>query len=286
MHLLKLTTPSPSALLLTLSLPAIADATYSIVATEGQTHSVGGAGASCVQNGDVFAALYHSTPNQSVLHMQGLVMDDADIVTAVEGMMADDASIDEVLAKMKVLDGGALIGLPMVELWQHGMTNFKAKSHGRYTGKLLQKLYDEVLEIQDTVQVDLGVGRGDPNADARVSGRYSHHAKGNVVTNGTVKALSNEFVAGGGDDDPCDDLPARLMESLTRAVEGGLGDIGCIVDFEGLSASSAFLHVDHPDGTEYMHLNVVGDRTFEPVEAPKKQYLIWRESHPCNLAVV
>ncbi|KAL7545109.1 hypothetical protein ACHAWF_008473 [Thalassiosira exigua] len=286
MHSLKLTTPSLSALLPMLSLPAIADATFSIVATDGQTRSVGGAGASCVPNGDVFAALYHSAPNRSVLHTQGLVMDDADIIAAVEGMMADDASIDEVLAKMKELDDGALIGLPMVELRQYGMTNFKAESHGGYTGKSLQKLYDEVLEIPDTVQVDLGVGRGDPNADATVSGRYSHHAQGNVVANGTVEALSDGFVAGGGDDDPCDDLPARLMAALTRAVEGGLGDARCIADFEGLSASGAFLHVDHPDGAEYVHLNVVGDGTFEPVEALRKEYLIWRESHPCNLAVV
>ena len=61
-------------------------ATYLIVATDATTRKVGGAGATCLETRDVFEALYLSSPNHTVLHTQGILIDRDDpiITTALD----------------------------------------------------------------------------------------------------------------------------------------------------------------------------------------------------------
>lgn len=274
----------PSFLLSLLAAAVAVEATYSIVATDEQTRQVGGAGATCIPSTDVFDALYLSAPNRSVLHTQGQMYGtDAIKKTAME-MMERNEPIDVVLKEMQELDTdpwpfGEFL---LVDMRQYGMADFNADSHGGYTGKSLQTIYDDVLLIENTEQVDTGAGRNDvEGTNGTVRGRHSFHAQGNVVAEGTVTTLSDGFLGGGGDDrfDPRCDMAARLMAAMNGVAEGGLGDVRCISDHGGVSATGAFLHVDEADGTELIHINEIGDGSYEPVEEVNRQFLVWRESN-------
>ena len=41
------------------------------------------------------------------------------------------------------------------------------------------------------------------------------------------------------------------------------------------------VHIDNPDGTQLIHINIVGDGSYDPVEAMMQDFLKWRESNPC-----
>lgn len=85
-------------------------ATYSIVATDRETNYIGGAGASCVQNLDIGAALYRGVPGKGVLHTQAVVIDvDSEAVTTALSLVGTAGTPDEILAKMNELDSGTEI---------------------------------------------------------------------------------------------------------------------------------------------------------------------------------
>lgn len=260
---------------------ATADATYSIVSTDASTRQVGGAGASCVPSDDVFEALYLSVPNRSVLHTQGIVVDNEIVVSTAREMMEGGESIDDILTKIREVDTADFGGFPIVELRQYGMADFNTNSHGGYTGGSLQTVYDYILEVKNTVQVDMGFDRNDEDAGSMIRGRYSFHAGGNVVAEGTVPSLSDGFLGGEDEDTQHCDMAARLMAAMDSVVQDGLGDMRCINDHGGVSASSAFIHIDDADGTELIHINIVGDGSFEPVEKVRQEFLAWRASNPC-----
>lgn len=278
-----------SLLLLSLPLFTIVEATYSIVSTDLKTRQVGGAGASCVPSVDIFDALYWSAPNRSVLHTQGQIFKIEPIAEMAVEMMKNNDSIDDILTKMKESDElgffySLLFDHPIVELRQYGMADFNTNSHGGYTGKSLETVY-ESEGIENTEQIDVGVDRNDEDADESIRGRYSFHAQGNVVAEDTVTSLLDGFI--GGDEDviyQCD-MAGRLMSAMSRVVERDLGDMRCINDHNGTSASGAFLHIDNADGTELIHLNIIGDGSFEPVEEMREEFLEWRKSNPCPVDI-
>lgn len=273
--------------LLCLSL-AITEATYSIVATDAYTRQVGGAGASCIPNGDIFDALYLSAPNRSVFHTQGLLLErnSTIVMTAIDMMQTDDDSIGDILAKMRELDTepylmseDGSVTMPKVDLRQYGMANFHVNdSHGGYTGSSLQEVYDDIFQIKDTVQIDKGAGRSNNDED---SGRYSFHAQGNVVKDGTVDSLYDGFVEGGDGSNICD-MALRLMAAMDKVLKDGGGDMRCINEHNGISATGAFLHIDEADGKELIHINIVGDGTFEPLEKLRQEFFAWKEGNPCS----
>ena len=41
------------------------------------------------------------------------------------------------------------------------------------------------------------------------------------------------------------------------------------------------VHIDNPDGTQLIHINIVGDGSYDPVEAMMQDLLKWRENNPC-----
>lgn len=151
-------------------------------------------------------------------------------------------------------------------------------SHGGYTGSSLQEVYDDILQIKDTVQIDIGAGRNNNDED---SGRYSFHAQGNVVKDGTVESLYDGFIEGGDGSNTCD-MTYKLMSAMDRVLEDGGGDMRCINEHNGISATGAFLHIDEADGKELIHLNIFGDGTFEPVEKLRQEFLVWKEGNSCS----
>jgi len=134
--------------------------------------------------------------------------------------------------------------------------------------------------IENTEQVDVGIDRNDEDTNGNVRGRYSFHAQGNVVAEDTVPSLLDGFLGGDIDIYQCD-MGGRLMSAMSRVIERDLGDMRCINDHNGTSASGAFLHIDNADGTELIHLNTKGDGSFEPVEEMRREFLEWRKSNPC-----
>lgn len=263
-----------SSLLLT-----VAEATFSIVATDAVTMQVGGAGASCVPSADIFDVLYLSAPNISVLHTQGWKLErNSTIVTTAVDMMDTNQPIEDILGEMKELDTESFVGLfPLVELRQYGMADFSTNaSTGGYTGQSLETMYD-IMRIDNTEQIDIGMDRNDDGTD----GRYSFHAQGNVVAEDTVQSLFDGFTGeGDGAKYQCD-MADKLMAAMAKVVEEGLGDMRCINDHNGVTSTGAFLHIDNPDGTQLIHINIVGDGSYDPVEAIMQDFLKWRENNPC-----
>ena len=95
----------------------------------------------------------------------------------------------------------------------------------------------------------------------------------NVVAEGTVTSLYDGFLGGGGEDNHHCDMAGRLISAINSVVEGGLGDMRCINDHDRISATGAFLHIDNADGTELIHINIIGNGTLEPVEEMRQKNL-------------
>lgn len=271
----------------------IATATYSIVSTDATTRQVGGAGATCLPDYDVFEALYLSVPNRSVLHTQGLLLpkDDPIILTALDMMQqTEDESVDDILDKMLEMDdleynlssGEIYVGS---DLRQYGIADFD--HHNAHTGSKLTELWEKLppLYYGTTITGNEETDQGGQFFGSNSS--YVFHAMGNVVKVGTVHAMANAFQNSQNNDnydyEVCD-MAGKLMAALESVSSKGLGDVRCLDDDEsGYSATGAFLHVDNADGTERIHINVISDGTEEePVEGVKRAFLEWRKGHSCE----
>jgi hypothetical protein len=252
----------------------VVDATFSIVGTNSINRQIGGAGASCVANADIFESLYVGVPNHGVLHTQAVVIDhESDVVMAAKTMLEGDAPLELILETMLALDPGEIgdgaVVYTSTTLRQYGIANFS--SDVGFTGSNLFDLYLNDLGYGITENFDNG-GSFSP---------YTHHAQANAVVDGTVNSMRLAFV--GVITDPeipeiCD-LAGRLMAAMQTVVLAGHGDVRCSAG--NTTATGAFLHVDNPDGTEYVHLNIVGDGSFEPVLALRESFDVWRAENPC-----
>ena len=256
----------------------LAAATYSIIATDVETKQVGGAGATCLADRDIFEAIYFSSPGKSVLHAQGLLLDpDGIVIQTAKQMMDNTEPLGDVLNHMKEIDTGYYDvvdtdDLRQVDLRQYGIANFTA--HDGYTGDKLQYIYDEVFGMLGSVQKN--VGKTD------INDRYTYHALGNIVLDGTVESMQSGF------EDQNDefnfgtcDMAGKLMAAMNRVANEGLGDKRCIDDMGGISAAGGYLHIDNEDGSVLLHINIVGDGSSEPVELMKESFMEWREKNPC-----
>lgn len=256
---------------------AFTEATYSIVATDSKTKQVGGAGATCLPDWDVHRYLYRSVPGRAVLHTQGWILerDDPIILKAYE-LMEEGESPTDVLSGMKSIDDNTLeltsvITIPAVEIRQYGIADFN--STAAFSGGNLTDLWT-LYGYSNSEVADLN-GTLDDN-------RYLYQAMGNVVDKGTIAALQTGFED---EEDTYDfglcDAAGRLMTAMYRVADEDLGDTRCLEDF-GTSASGAYIHVDNEDGTEYIHINIIGDGEKEPVENMKNKFKEWREANPCS----
>ena len=249
----------------------MAKATYSIVGTDIETRKVGGAGATCLPDRDIYEALYHGVANRSVLHAQGLLLDRSDpIITAAKKMMQDGEYVDDVLNAMKALDTKNFtvtdeLSFFEVDVRQWGIADFK--SHAAHSGEKLATLWNFYGYSDSIEQVDAG--------SVSISERYNYHAMGNIVSNGTVKTMQFGFESEDNEHGFGLDLAGRLMEAIYLVAKKNLGDLRCQTSGD-TTASGAYLHVDNPDGTEFIYLNVVGDGKREPVEDLRDLFEEWR----------
>lgn len=261
----------------------VVHATFSIVAADDLSRQVGGAGASCNPMGDVFSGLYLSAPNRSVLTTQALLLERNDpiIVKARQMMEGGEDSIWDILRTMEDMEDGSNCTLsvgsfPSAELRQYGMADFV--SNGGYTGKSLETAYELAAMAEGTEQIDMG-------SENLIDGRFSYHVMGNDVAEGTVEALRTGFLLGDFDNNDHCAMAQRLMAAMDRVLRDGLGDMRCIHDHGGISATGAYLHVDDPDGRVLVHINKPGDGSREPIEELKREFLQWQQNNGCRIDI-
>lgn len=249
-------------LLATFTTPAVVRATYSIAATDRANQLVGGAGASCVQDDDIGAILYHGVPGKGVLHTQAVALD-ADSAAVTTGLEQIEQGLDPatILQNMNDLDAetdkGSLFGLgddiPNSELRQNAIANLHGQ-HAGHTGTAIDPLYINVLGIIGSNQSD----------DGAIMGDFTYTAQGNVVTNETVATLLAGFGGEG-----CD-LPEKLMNALEAVSKSGAGDERCLLaEYEptgvsGVPSAGGFIKVQAPNGDYIIDINVIGDGSVGP----------------------
>ncbi len=268
-----------------------AKATYSIVATDNTTKKVGGAGATCLPGRDIYEALYRSEPGKAVLHTQGLLLagDDPIVVKAYELMKNGVLSSEDVLGAMVDMDDSTFYdrsggSYATADLRQYGIADFA--STAAYSGTRLGDMWSYYGQ-EDSEIADLGGNvQTLDGGNETMATQYLYHAMGNVVKVGTVTALETGFRSM---DDTYNfglcDIAGRLMTAMYQVANEGLGDERCLDDF-GTSSSGAYIHIDNEDGTDFIHINEVGDGTVEAVEVLKDSFDEWRRKNPCSSCTV
>ena len=147
-------------------------------------------------------------------------------------------------------------------------------SNAGFTGEGLERAYELAEMSVGTEQVDVG-------SDGPVNDRFRYHAQGNVVAEGTVQAIESAFLLHeGGSEGPCA-LARRLMSAMEAVSSEGLGDTRCINNYGGVTATGAYIHIDNPDGSVAVHINVIGDGSYEPIDELSRRFVEWEEDH-CN----
>ena len=179
-------------------------------------------------------------------------------------MMQIGTSVDAILEEMQRLDnnnftiknGELELEFREVEVRQYGIANFD--SQAGYSGKSLAELWalygygsTEVVTVGKDVLED----------------RYMYHAAGNVVKHGTVGSLQSGFEEENDDFNIglCD-MAGKLMTAMYRVADGDFGDVRCLHKDVTSAATGAYLHVDNPDGTEFIYINIIDSNTNELVE--------------------
>lgn len=228
---------------------APAHATYSIVATDGTTRQVGGAGTSCVGSLSV-RVIYGSVPGKGAVHAQAQLGGPGK-AEAVEQIGMDVAPATIIAAiTATTFDGNA-------QRRQYGIVDLMMRSAG-FSGS-------QTGAFSDDRQAQVGA--------------FTYSVQGNILTSAAVlDQAAQAFEAGG-----CD-LADRLMHALEAGAQNGEGDSRCTPD--GIPADSAFIQVDREGeaaGT-YLQLEVTNTAPANPLALLRTQYDAWRTTHPCPAA--
>lgn len=227
-----------------LLVPGVAEATYSITATDSDSGQVGGAATSCVGVFGLFI-IYGSAPGHGVVHAQSYV-NTRGRDEAVRLLEADTAPADIIAA---ITDAG-----------------FDSQASTRQYG---------VVDLSGRAAAYTGADNGAYAADVQGSvGDITFSVQGNVLTSqAVIDQARAAFVASG-----CD-LADRLILALEAGAAGGEGDNRCTPD--GIPSDAAFVHVDFADGTEYLHIEVTNTKPDSPLIELRRRYDEWRATHPC-----
>jgi uncharacterized Ntn-hydrolase superfamily protein len=272
--------------LLVLVLVHGATATFSIAGTDNKTNQVGAAGASCVPV-SVYELLYHGVADHGVLVTQANPPSKDSIVYSIGKELlsneTDPKEIIDTITDPAVDNETYTTNVNKIykgpDVRQYGVVDLM----GRAAGYSVSTLKDYYYDFNYTEE-KYGYNYTQMNEGGSVES-YTFTAQGNIITNDTVPTLVGKFVAA---DTACD-LAGRLfgaVEAVFDAVsqEGGLfmGDVRCVP----YPAASAFIHVDNPDGTEFLHIDIIANVSADP-ESPfiklKQQYDTWRSNNPCKV---
>jgi uncharacterized Ntn-hydrolase superfamily protein len=242
---------SSSLLPLLLCITSPAGATYSIVATDQATQTVGGAVASCVGTQGVLI-VYGPAPGKGGINAQAA---------------ANENGRDE---GVRLLNLGTA---PADIITQITATKFDSQYNQRQYG---------VADLQGRAAGFTGTGtsvqqyREDRQGTI---GTYTYSVQGNVLTGVAVINQAESAFRGGG----CD-----LAEKLILALEGGAknyqGDRRCINDAGvGVPADAASIEVDLPGqpAGNYLRLSNQNGSGKDAVAQLRTQFNTWRQTHPC-----
>lgn len=287
-------------LLALLSLSKEASATFSIAAVDISNQQIGAAGASCVPE-SVFDILYQGVPGRGIVMTQALPPPEGSpVYTISTDMLTSGASPDNLLKSItdpevdvngeSLIDGTrfpgpALRQYGVVELPLSSDSNMEGSTAG-HTGAGIQDFYAAVGLTEDSL--------GSPYTQEHYGGQkyeYTYSAQGNIVAINTIPALAEAF--DDAQEETACDLADRLMMAFavifdTNSTGGDdfLGDVRCMP----IPASSAFVHVDNPDGTELIHIEIVEGENVTAGESPfvplKEAYNAWRMENPCPIRIV
>lgn len=220
-----------------------AHATFSIVAADAATQTMGSAGASCVP--------YEVIRILRIASGKGLLVAQANFDDAAlaqgQSMLAANENPAAVLAT--ITDAAKF---PMAPKMQYGIVDI-AGNVASYTGP-------EAL-----------VFAGDKPGE--MTG-VSFAVQGNILTGPDV--LERMATAAG---EGCD-LPERLMHAIEAAGIQGGGDSRCTG--EGISAASAYIAVEQ-NAQSILYISLPDMRPNDPMIELRKQFNAWRMSHPCPM---
>ena len=190
-----------------------------------------------------------------------------------------DTITNPAVDNVTVYTGGNNTGVsyPGPDLRQYGVVNLVGQAAG-YSPSTIKDYYKNLNYTEER----LGLNYTQMNEGGGVES-YTYSAQGNIITEDTVPTLAGKFVAA---DTACD-LAGRLYGSLeavfdAASQEGGkfMGDVRCVP----YPAASAYIHVDNADGTEFLHIDVIGGAVEEsPFIKLKEQYDTWRSNNPCKV---
>ena len=285
----------------------VVDATFSIAATDKDSQQVGAAGASCTPS-SVLEGLYQGVPGKGVLIAQALApAADSVIYTTARSLLQSDAppsQITERITDPTLDDTTTTVATPVdweataatnyetivyrpdaVEymdytLRQYGVVDLKNSPAG-YTGLNIQPYYYDM----GLSEAALGVNYTQKHFAGR-SNQLTYSAQGSGVTETTVSLLVDTLLQ---PPTVACDLADRLYQSIVRPFQqySSFNQIGDVMCFEENSApaSGIFLHVDAPDGSEVVSIDIVSDeiggQSVNPFVAFSQAYNAWRAVNPC-----
>jgi uncharacterized Ntn-hydrolase superfamily protein len=225
---------------------SLAQATYSIVASDVRTRQVGGAGASCVYPNQV-SIIFGVAPGLGAVHAQAQA-NTAGRDRAVE-MLRMGESPDAVLRAITSASFDNLVARR-----QYGVVDVMGRAGG-FSGGQNMAFSDDVQGMHDG---------------------YAFSVQGNILTGVEVLTQSIRGFESGG----CD-LAEHLMLALEAGARNGQGDTRCTPS--GIAANSAFIQVDLPGmpAGSYLKLSAGSARTADPLPALRTAFDAWRRTHPC-----
>lgn len=260
-------------------------ATLSIAAVDNSTNRIGAAGTSCVA-APLSQVLYTAAvPGTAVLVTQAVPPEEESTYTLARELLENGTDPSLVLDTLYAVDTtetqiGQEDGMeyPARDLRQYGCVDLQSRAAG-FTGNSIKAYYFSDGDTEEEYNTNY--------TQEDIQGTYqtfTYSAQGNIVAYNTVDTLVEGFV-GSAMDQGCD-LADRLYRAVT-AVDDAITDTNFVGDVRCIEANwpgfSAFVHVDNPDGTVALHIDVVGDPNNQtnPIDRLRTQYEAWRMENPC-----
>lgn len=231
--------------LLSLFLLSTAQATWSIVAVDGDTNLIGGAGTSCVGTLDV-GVIFGIAPGVGAVHAQAYLNEQGRDY-AVD-LLNQGLSPDDIISAITNISFDA-----QSSYRQYGIVDTQGRSAG-FTG------------------TNNGVWAGDAQGTIN---NIVYSAQGNILTGeAVVERTVTRFAA----QSSCD-FTENLWEALKAGGTSTEGDSRCTTS--GIPSDSAFIRVVNPDGSDLINLSVIGNSQENPLDRLQILFDDWRNANPC-----
>jgi len=293
---------------------AVVEATYTIATTNSVTRQIGAAGGTCVKGNSLYEINYHGVPNHGVLLTQALPPSpESPVYDLGEALLLNGTDpaviIEEITDPLLDKDNVLLVKLlnlfnkflgkatyDYYQLRQYGCVDLMGRAAG-YEDPTLKEFYYDTGEIDE-----MGGGSLFNYTQNHMTGTvdtFAYSAQANICTQNTVSTLVDNFVQGNSIGGPCDladrlyraiSAPTLMLREAMRTNDTSLmaGDVRCFGNSFGgytgpnpQTALTMYLHVDNPDGSELVHIDIVNppdDPFADPFIAFEQSYKVWRSN--------